>query len=74
MQKISFLSFKDMKKPNRDKTDILIDPVLSSLKVSSTKYLFYLGNNHLFCKDQTRKLSQPDFLQCHVDKVHLCHF
>lgn len=67
-------SFEDIEKPSEDKSDMLIDPVLSSLKVSSTHCLFCLGDNHLCYKDQTRKFSRPDSLRRHVDKVHLCHF
>ena len=68
------LSLKDIEKPSGNKMDLLIDPVLTSLKVSSTQCLFCLGNNHLCYKDQTRKFSRPDSLRRHIDEVHLCHF
>lgn len=67
-------SFEDIKKPSGDKMDMLIGPALSSLKVSSTQYLFCLGDNHLCYKDQTRKFSRPDSLRRHVDEVHLSYF
>ena len=50
-------SLGDIEKPSGDKMDLLIDPVLTSLKVSSTQCLFCLGDNHLCYKDQTRKFS-----------------
>ena len=67
-------SLEDIEKPSGDKKDLLIDPVLTLLKVSSMQYLFCLGDNHLCYKDQTRKFSRPDFFRRHVNEVHLCQF
>lgn len=46
-------SLEDTEKPSGHKMDILIDPTLSLLKVSSTQCLFCLDDNHLCYKDRT---------------------
>lgn len=45
--------FKDIKKPSRDKMNMLINLVLSLLKVLSTQCFFCLGNNFFCYKNQT---------------------
>ncbi len=54
--------------------EMILDPILFPLRISITKCLFCLGDDHLSYEDRIRLFSRTDALRRHVDKVHLFPF
>lgn len=59
--------------PEND-VELILDPILFPLEVSSTQCLFYLGDSYLSYGDRIRQFSRADSLRRHVNDVHLRYF